>query len=1097
MTKIKNYELDSTINDEDKVIGTDGLPGANFGRTKNYSIASLVAYIDTQLDPVDGSGTLNTIPIWTPDGDTLGDSIMTYDTGNTAITVNGKLVVTNSTDVQGNLTAASLTLQGYLADAQGQYGTAGQLLSSTVTGVDWIDAPVSGVQGSGTLNTLPMWTPDGVTLGDSIIRKDTTVTLPDLGIIVAGKLNVHGLQDGVSRFVVSNSANFSVDAIFEEGIIDASNSSGTLNQVLTSTGTQTSWNDVANLLPANNILGGGTLNTVAMFSPDGTTISDSILTQNVVGGEVLIAGGLQLPQFGGLKWGNTLSDQLSIFNSIAGSQITQRGSGYLELRCDTDVLIRSNSGGLGGEALALFSVDGSIKLYYDDVLRFNTSAIGVDVSGDLSVTGNSTLGNSTVDITTVNSTLEILSVVKDSTNTVGTLGQVLVANAASELLWGASSTYSISSQQAAADVEITLLGSDTTETEVTLVAGNSITLTDDGSNNVTIAATGGAANTTYVLDSTQGGGSVSLELAGSDGSLTDYVFLAGTGVSLDNSVAGTTSIGIAADNVTGTGTLNRIPLWTPDGQTLGDSVITQDSSGGITVAAGAAAVNDFRVQGISSNIVIESTTAGDSFLTFQPNVTSNRLGIFDIVDPTPATPAKFAWKKGAAEYMRLDTTTGRLGIGTTTPVSKLDVVGDYVSLNGTPFVQNDLGDSTIIFGDVTNTGTDVRLSSGTEFLVDLLGSTLRLGNTNVGTQIQVRGPLWVQNSLQDGTQSPGTAGQVLTSTATQTSWVDAVSLFGGAGTENRGVLWGPNGTLTNSLLLHGSGANSVGLGIVPQTVGDESIAFTRSTARADYSFALGYESVTDGEFSVTLGKGSYAAGTHSMATNYKSLALGQSSFAGGHTSATGGDGAVALGHNASAGNYGAATLVSTLPNGQTQFDIQGIVGSVASGLYMRYGEGLDVPDPRFEVLTFTDNGNNSATITIPSPGIRPIQGELVVFEQQTPFRGDHQGGVAMGNDAFSLGEGAVSMGHKSVAEVDKSVAIGDAARSSGLSSVAIGKNATATAADTIALGGNSTKILMTALAASASYANDAAAAAGGVSIAELYRNGNAVQIRLT
>ena len=81
MTKIKNYELDSTINDEDKVIGTDGLPGADFGKTKNYSIASLVAYIDTQLDPVDGSGTLNTIPIWTPDGDTLGDSIMTYDTG--------------------------------------------------------------------------------------------------------------------------------------------------------------------------------------------------------------------------------------------------------------------------------------------------------------------------------------------------------------------------------------------------------------------------------------------------------------------------------------------------------------------------------------------------------------------------------------------------------------------------------------------------------------------------------------------------------------------------------------------------------------------------------------------------------------------------------------------------------------------------------------------------------------------------------------------------------------------------------------------------------------------------------------------------------
>ena len=40
-------------------------------------------------------------------------------------------------------------------------------------------------------------------------------------------------------------------------------------------------------------------------------------------------------------------------------------------------------------------------------------------------------------------------------------------------------------------------------------------------------------------------------------------------------------------------------------------------------------------------------------------------------------------------------------------------------------------------------------------------------------------------------------------------------------------------------------------------------------------------------------------------------------------------------------------------------------------------------------------------------------------------------------------------------------------------------------------------ILMTTLAASTSYANDAAAAAGGVALYQLYRNGNLVQIRLS
>ena len=37
MARIKTYGLDSDINAADKIVGTDGTPGNDFGKTKNFS----------------------------------------------------------------------------------------------------------------------------------------------------------------------------------------------------------------------------------------------------------------------------------------------------------------------------------------------------------------------------------------------------------------------------------------------------------------------------------------------------------------------------------------------------------------------------------------------------------------------------------------------------------------------------------------------------------------------------------------------------------------------------------------------------------------------------------------------------------------------------------------------------------------------------------------------------------------------------------------------------------------------------------------------------------------------------------------------------
>jgi len=46
MARIETYDLDSVINDADKVIGSDGVVGPNYGVTKNYTIGELKDHIN-------------------------------------------------------------------------------------------------------------------------------------------------------------------------------------------------------------------------------------------------------------------------------------------------------------------------------------------------------------------------------------------------------------------------------------------------------------------------------------------------------------------------------------------------------------------------------------------------------------------------------------------------------------------------------------------------------------------------------------------------------------------------------------------------------------------------------------------------------------------------------------------------------------------------------------------------------------------------------------------------------------------------------------------------------------------------------------------
>ncbi len=221
MAQIITYPKLSTLADKDLLLVSD--VSSKNKTTNSLEVDTLAQYIITTNSVIKGGGTLNRIPLFTPTGAEIGDSIIRQSSGGNEIQVGGDLVVTNSADVLNNLAVdGNFTLNGLgtfnsttqffgqatfedeanfqstIKDQFSNSGTAGQVLSSTGSNVEWIDnASSGGVGGSGTVNTIAMFTPDGTTIGDSPITKfgfsdvqiNGSVTLPQFSYLYWGSNN--------------------------------------------------------------------------------------------------------------------------------------------------------------------------------------------------------------------------------------------------------------------------------------------------------------------------------------------------------------------------------------------------------------------------------------------------------------------------------------------------------------------------------------------------------------------------------------------------------------------------------------------------------------------------------------------------------------------------------------------------------------------------------------------------------------------------------------------------------------------------------------------------------------------------------------------
>ena len=121
----------------------------------------------------------------------------------------------------------SISLSGSFKDQESSSGTVGQVLSSTVSGSQWVDAADSGaITGTGTTGTLTKWTTGGEVIGDSIITEGSSkinisgnVDIIKTTSDVAGELRIGGtlasdnLPFGKINFANTNAANSQVNDI--------------------------------------------------------------------------------------------------------------------------------------------------------------------------------------------------------------------------------------------------------------------------------------------------------------------------------------------------------------------------------------------------------------------------------------------------------------------------------------------------------------------------------------------------------------------------------------------------------------------------------------------------------------------------------------------------------------------------------------------------------------------------------------------------------------------------------------------------------------------------------------------------------------------
>ena len=141
-----------------------------------------------------------------------------------------------------------------------------------------------------------------------------------------------------------------------------------------------------------------------------------------------------------------------------------------------------------------------------------------------------------------------------------------------------------------------------------VIAGGTNIETNRNGNTITINATGGNTNTTYSYTSAQSTNDVDLTLTGSDATTNTVKLVAGSNVTLTDNGSNQVTIDAATGTgVGGSGTQGYLPIWT-NANTVSDSIVYEYDFGGGQRQLGINTTAPFAMLDVNGDFKVESTS---------------------------------------------------------------------------------------------------------------------------------------------------------------------------------------------------------------------------------------------------------------------------------------------------------------------------------------------------------------------------------------------------------------------------------------------------------------------------------------------------------